>query len=175
MEEFIRASDTSFDPPGLKEFLNREKAQTTTQAFELLQGIERVLQSTILSELKSEFGDEEADWWFAGVPKGVRKKVDDRINEEGGKKGGREENFDLIDYRDIAEANWQLFEPILARGKGNKQARTKWLAEVNDLRKPVMHASKGQSLPITEEQVAFLDEIHGWLQTRLNEELSEAV
>lgn len=174
-EEFVQSLDASFDPPGLREFLSREKAQTTTQAFELLQGIERVLQSTILSELKSEFGNEEADWWFAGVPKGVRKKVDDRINEEGGKKGGREENFDLIDYRDIAEANWSLFEAPLARGKGNKQARTKWLAEVNDLRKPVMHASKGQSLPITEEQVAFLEEIHRWLQTQINEEFASPV
>ena len=109
------------------------------------------------------------------MPKGVRKKVDDRINEEGGKKGGRAENFDLLDYRDIAEANWQLFEAPLARGKGNKQARTKWLVEVNDLRKPVMHASKGQSLPITEEQVAFLDEIHRWLQTQLNEEFPDPV
>ena len=62
-------------------FLSLEMAQTTTQAFELLQGIERVLQSTILSELKSEFGSDEADWWFAGVPKDVRKKVDNRINE----------------------------------------------------------------------------------------------
>lgn len=96
MEEFVQNLDSSFDPPGLKE--SREKAQTTTQAFELLQGIERVLQSTILSELKSEYGGEESDWWFAGVPKDVRKKVDNRINEEGGKKGGREENFDLIDY-----------------------------------------------------------------------------
>lgn len=172
VEEFIQSSESTFDPPGLKEFLSREKAQTTTQAFELLQGIERVLQSTILSELKNEFGSDEADWWFAGVPVGVRKKVDNRINEEGGKKGGREENFDLIDYREIVEANWQLFEALLARGKGNKQARTKWLAEVNDLRKPVMHASKGQSLPITEEQVAFLDEVHRWLEAQVNEALA---
>lgn len=175
VEEFVQSLDASFEPPGLKEFLSREKAQTTTQAFELLQGIERVLQTTVLSELKNEFGSEEADWWFAGVPKSVRKKVDDRINEEGGKKGGREENFDLIDYREIAEANWQLFEMPLGRGKGNKQARTKWLVEVNDLRKPVMHASKGQSLPITEEQVAFLDEIHRWLQTQVNETFAEPV
>ena len=81
----------------------------------------------------------------------------------------------MLDYRDIAEANWQLFEVPLARGKGNKQARTKWLVEVNDLRKPVMHASKGQSLPITEEQVAFSDEIHRWLQTQLNEEFADPV
>jgi hypothetical protein len=81
------------------------------------------------------------------LPKAVRKKVDDRINEEGGKKGGREENFDLVDYRDIITANWTLFEATLGRGNGSKDVRTKWIVEVNDLRKPVMHASKGVSLP----------------------------
>jgi DNA sulfur modification protein DndB len=174
VEESLQISESAFDPPGLREFLSREKAQTTTRAFEQLQAIERILQSTILSELKSEFGEDETGWWFSGVPKSVRKKIDDRINEEGGKGGGREDKFDLIDYRDIAEANWPLFEPTLARGKGNKQAKTKWLVEVNDLRKPVVHASRGQSMPITEEQLAFLEEIHVWLQAQFTEPLVEA-
>lgn len=169
VEEAIRRTDSTFDPPGLSEFLAREKAQTTTRAFQILQRIEQNLQVTILGELKNEFGPEEQGWWFSAVPKGVRKKVDDRINEEGGKKGGREENFDLIDYREIIEANWQLFEESMARGKGSKDARTKWMVEVNDLRKPVMHASKGASLPITEEQLAFLEEIERWLQSQLSE------
>ena len=93
-----RPSDDKFQtltPPGLREFLEREKAQTTTRAFHVITHIERTLQSSVLGELKSEFGPEEKDWWFGGIPKEVRKKVDDRINEEGGKKGGREENLDL--------------------------------------------------------------------------------
>ena len=164
VEEVIRQSEVSFDPPGLGEHLQREKAQTTTRAFEEIQVIEQVLQTTILTELKNEFGKDEKDWWFNGVPKSVRKKVDDRINEEGGKKGGREQNFDLIDYRDIVHANWGIFEPTLARGKGSKENRTKWIVEVNELRKPVVHASRGVSLPITEEQLALLQEIRSWLQ-----------
>jgi hypothetical protein len=129
--------------------------------------IERILQATILAELKSEFGSLEADWWFPGVPKGVRKKVDDRINEEGGKKGGREESFDLIDYREIAQTNWSLFETTLGRGKGSKENRTKWIVEVNELRKSVMHASKGQGLPIKEEQLALLQEVRTWLKAQI--------
>jgi DGQHR domain-containing protein len=173
VEEFIRQSDLSFDPPGLRDFLDREKAQTTTRAFEEIQAIEQILQTTVLTELKSEFGAEEADWWFGGVPKGVRKKVDDRINEEAGRKGGREQNFDLIDYREIVTANWQLFESSLGRGKGSKENKTKWIVEVNDLRKPVMHASRGQSLPITEEQLALLEEIHEWLLAQVEEQGTE--
>jgi DNA sulfur modification protein DndB len=63
-----------------------------------------------------------------------------------------------------------LFEATLARGKGNKESRTKWIVDVNELRKPVMHASRGQSLPITEEQVAFLEEIHDWLKEQIQEQ-----
>lgn len=163
----IQQFDKTFDPPGLREFLERERAQTTTRAFEEIQAIEQILQATIITELKEEFGSDEKEWWFGGVPKGVRKKVDDRINEEGGKKGGREENFDLIDYRDVILANWELFEPSLARGKGSKESRTKWIVDVNELRKPVMHASKGQSLPITEEQLALLQDTHDWLKTQV--------
>ena len=167
VEEGIRRHEPAFDPPGLHEFLVREKAQTTTKAFEEIQVIEQILQTTVIAELKSEFGPDEKDWWFSGVPKNVRKKVDDRINDEGGKKGGREQNFDLIDYRDVILGNWPLFEATLTRDKGSKENRTKWIAEVNELRKPVMHASKGQSLPITEEQLALLQEIHSWLETQI--------
>lgn len=163
VEEAIRHHEQTFDPPGLREFLEREQTQTTTRAFETIQRIEHILQSTVVSELKNEFRSAEADWFFEGVPKAVRKKVDDRINEEAGKKGGREENFDLIDYRAIITENWELLGDLFGRGKGNKDAKTKWLVVVNELRKPVMHASKGVSLPITEEQLTLLEEIEDWL------------
>jgi DGQHR domain-containing protein len=172
IQEALRRVEPTFDPPGLKEHLEREKAQTTTRAFEI-QAIEQILQKSILAELKSEFGPDEQDWWFNGVPKSVRKKIDDRINDEGGKKGGREQNFDLIDYREVIQANWPLFETTFAHGKGSKENRTKWISEVNELRKPVMHASRGTSLPITEEQLAVLQETHTWLTTQLEEQIEE--
>lgn len=167
LEEAIQRVQPTFDPPGLKEFLEREKAQTTTRAYEVIKSTEQILQITVLGELKSEYGSNEEDWWFSAVPKGVRKKVDDRINEEAGKSGGREQNFDLIDYREIIEENWPLFESALGRGKGSKSSRTKWVVDLNELRKRVMHASKGQSLPITEEQLALLEDIHRWLESQI--------
>ncbi len=173
VEEAIRRSEPNFDPPGLKEFLEREKAQTTSRAYEEIRKIEQILQATVLGELRNEFGANEEDWWFSGVPKEVRKKVDDRINEEAGKSGGREQNFDLIDYRSIMHSNWPLFEDTLAKGKGSKENRTKWVVEVNELRKRVMHASKGQSLPITEEQLAHLEEIYRWLEGQIGSQIDE--
>jgi DNA sulfur modification protein DndB len=62
----------------------------------------------------------------------------------------------LIDYREVILANWPLFEATFSHGKGSKESKTKWIAEVNELRKPVVHASRGKSLPITEEQLAVL-------------------
>jgi len=168
VEEAVKHEHPTFDPPGLKDFLEHQKTQTTTSAFETIQRIEQILQSTILSELKNEFGAGESDWFFGGVPKLVRKKVDDRINEEAGKKGGRQENFDLIDYREIIIENWELLGNLLGRGKGNKKDQTRWLVEVNEMRKPVMHASKGVSLPITEEQLNSLAEIEEWLHIQVN-------
>lgn len=157
-----------FDPKGLSEFVKRETLQTTTRAFETVRRVEENLQKTVIEELKREIGPGEEEWWFTGVPKGVRKKVDERRNEEGGK-NTREQNFDLIDYREIIHQNWSLFEPILARGKGSKEARTKWLVEVNELRKPIMHASKGIHMPISEEQLTQLEEIESWLTGQLQE------
>lgn len=171
LEEAIQKGQAEFDPPGLAEFIKREKAQTTSRAYEFIKNIEQILQTTVIGELKSEFGKDEEDWWFASVPKGVRKKVDDRINEEAGKSGGREQNFDLIDYREIIHGNWALFEVALARGTGKKENRTKWIVEVNDLRKRVMHASKGQSLPITEEQLAQLEDTYRWLEGQVGSQL----
>lgn len=169
IEEVIHKKEPAFNPTGLSDYITRAKTETSKRAFEKIQAIESLLQKYVLEEIREEYGKEETEWWFGAVPKGVRKKVDDRINEEGGRKGGRAENIDLIDYRDIALQNWALFENTLAYGKsGNKEARTKWIVEVNELRKPVMHASKGTSLPISEEEVSRLEEIYDWLEGRIS-------
>lgn len=167
-QQWLHRDFPEFQPLGLGEFLEREKAQTTTQAFEKITRIEKVLQRTIISELKNEFGENETDWFFGGVPTKVRKKADDRINDEGGKKGGREDNFDFVDYRDIIHQNFAIFEPLFGYGtKGGKEGKTKWLVEVNEARKKVMHASKGARLPITEEELARLTELEEWVALRV--------
>ena len=93
LEQFLKANQTDFNPPGLSEFLEREKAQTTARAYDRIKSIEVLMQANIVSELKNEFGLSGEDWWFAGVPKTVRKKVDDRRNEDAGRSGEREHNL----------------------------------------------------------------------------------
>ncbi len=165
----IQQEHQEFQPLGLREFLEREKAQTNKKAYEVITSIELMLQSAVLSELKLEHGSDEAGWWYGGIPTAVRKKVSERVEDDQGKRGGREVYFDLIDYRDIVtyKANWPLFEELLGVGKGSKEARTSWIAEVNEIRKTAMHASRGAHLPVTEEQLAFLEEKDEWLRSQV--------
>ena len=138
----IRDRIAAFNPPGLSDYLERQTAQTTEQSQRMIGEIERSIHRRILVELRAEFGDGDR-WWFDGVPKSVRQKVDDRINEDQGKRGGREDNFDLIDYRSIALQNWTLFKDLFSIGdSGNKDKLTSWLVRVNDIRRTAMHPSR---------------------------------
>ena len=167
-QQALSRDHKGFNPPGLQQFLDLEKAQTNERAREVIITIEQMLQSTVLEELKREYGTDNSAWWFNGVPTETRKKVDDRINEDQGRKGGREENFDLIDYRSIIlkKENWALFEEIFAKRDGNKEAKTKWIVDVNEIRKTAMHASRGAHLPVTGEQLAFLEDTETWLREK---------
>ena len=158
----LKTEHPSFAPAGLQDFLDAEAAQTNTKAREVIIRIETGLQQTVLEELKEEFQEDDT-WWYVGVPEPVRKKVAERIEEKKGMQGGREANLDLIDYAAIIQTNWILFDKLLGYGKGNKKQRTKWIIEVNNLRQIVMHASKGAHLPVTQAQLAFLQDIESWL------------
>jgi DNA sulfur modification protein DndB len=52
LEEAIQRIQTDFDPPGLGEFLKREKAQTTARAYEEIKVIEQILQATGLHPVR---------------------------------------------------------------------------------------------------------------------------
>ncbi len=144
-------------------FCNEKKAQTNQQAKLVIDRIETTLQRLVIEELRREItGPDELQWWMDGVPKTVRLKVTQRLEEDDGKRGGRENYFDLIDYRHIALANWAIFEPLLAYGKsGNKEKRTSWMAFVNEKRKIVSHASSAVTLSL--EDLGQLQEYEGWL------------
>ena len=161
-QEAIRDRINSFNPAGLNEFIQQEKAQTNIKAKEITTRIEQVLQKIILEELRRECGDEESEWWILGVPKSVRLIVTKRFEEDDGKRGGKEYYFDLLDYRKIALNHWEVFEPLMAYGKkGNKEKRTEWLVFVNEKRNIVSHASAAISISTTD--LNRLEEYEQWL------------
>ena len=166
-QQAIHESFPLYDPPELTEFLEAEKAQTNSRAREIIDRVEKTLQATILEELKREFGHADAEWWILGVPKDVRLKVSARHEDDDGKRGGKEYYFDLIDYRQIAAKNWAMFDGLLGYGKRNagKDARTAWIAHVNEIRKVTAHASS--SVNVSLEQIAELEEYDSWFERQL--------
>jgi len=164
-----RISD--FEPGGLKDFIELERAETNEEARQIIDRVEKLLQATLLDELKYAYGSDEPSWWFEGVPVSVRKSVDNKINEDKGQHGGREDNFTFIDYRDIVEHNWELFKTMLARGASGKQTGTRWINDINEIRKNAMHASRGA--PVSYEQLGQLQELESWLRLRLDPRVAD--
>jgi DNA sulfur modification protein DndB len=163
----------AFDPPGLREYIERAKSDTNEKARKIIDRIEKTLQDAVLSVLKETFNEAPTQWWFTGVPKNVRKRVDEKINESDGKAGDREQNFELIHYREIIVSNWSLFEDLLAYGTGNKEKRTSWINEVNLMRNSVMHPSRREYL--SPEKLTRLEDYDVWLQRQVlgEENISE--
>ena len=163
-EEALRKEFPEFEPPGLDDWIQRRKENTNDEVRKVIERMEKKLQESILNILKEEF-PANLQWWFVGVAKGVRKKVDDRINEAGG--GGREESFDLIDYRSIITSNWQLFKDIFGYGPktSSKDKQTKWLHDTNEMRKVVVHASRRDYMSLEDLQKVQMYE--DWLDGQL--------
>lgn len=157
-----------FCPPGIEEAKSLKSAKTNSQAYEIIRRIETALSQYVLDTVKAEFGVDEAGWWYTSIPQSVRRKIDDRRDEEQGKLS-RESYFDLMDFRDVILANWQLFGSTLGYEKsGNKEKRTSWLVKINQLRNIVMHPSK--NVLITLEQLDLLANYDQWLQQSLVDE-----
>ena len=74
--------------------MEREKAQTNIKAKAIVDRMERILQTTILEELKGKIGPDEAQWWIEGIPKQIRTKVTQRNEDDDFKRGGKEFYFD---------------------------------------------------------------------------------
>lgn len=165
-QEELNKAFPAFVPPGLEDWIQRQKANTNDQARRIIDWIELTLQENILSSLKEKYNETSTHWWFAGVPKNVRKKVDDRINESDGKAGTREQNFDLIHYREIIKQNWDVFGGVFAYGTGNKDKRTVWIAEVGTMRNTVKHPSRREFLSF--DKLAQLQGYQDWLKTQFS-------
>lgn len=162
-QEALRQAFPDFQPEGLDEFIEEERAQTNVRAKAALDRIELALQRVVIEELKREYDDQ---WWTLGIPKKVRKKAGDLFEEDDGRRGGREYYLDLIDYRDIAQNNWKLFEPILGFGSApGKEKRTSWLVFVNDKRRVVSHASSGTSVSM--DDLSTIEQYDRWLAERV--------
>jgi DGQHR domain-containing protein len=168
-QEGIRKIIPDFNPNGLNEWISLQKQETNKEAKDLIDKIEVFLQKNIIEELKSEYqSDNEDTWWYEGIPATIRSKATLRAEEDKNRRGGREFYFDLIDYRKIISENWELFEKNFGYGKGGKEKRTDWIADVNEIRKIVAHASSGKTVSLEDHDkvVAY----YNWLISSADED-----
>jgi len=159
----IRERIPDFNPPGLDEFLEQEKAKTNVRAKAILDRMEATLQDITLEELQREYGSAESDWWILGVPKTIRQQASQRFEDDDRSRGEIYYYLNLLDYKKIALKNWQMFESLLgyrADGRG-KEKQTAWIDFLNEQRKIVAHPSSGRSVSL--ENLAKLEEYDEWL------------
>lgn len=149
-QQAIRAEIPYFSPAGLEEFLSREKAQTNLRGKEVIDRLEILIKNLVIDELKQEFGQDESGWWSQGVPKQIRTEVASRVERDDNKRQSREAYFDLIDYRTIAQGQWGLFQGLLGMGRKSesKEKQTKWMSDLNEMRRIVAHSSSGVTLTV---------------------------
>lgn len=162
----IQVEFPKFDPLGLKDWIERKKANTNEQARSVIERIEKALQDTVLETLKEEFDQDENQWWYDGVPQKIRTKIQQRIEESDGKAGQREQNFDLVHYREIIKDNWGFFGELFGFGtQGNKDKKTEWIVDVSNMRNTVMHPSRREYLSF--EKLSQLNAYWDWMQSQL--------
>jgi DGQHR domain-containing protein len=166
-QQAIREKFPKFSPPGLDEFIKSEKEQTNLKAKQVIDRIEVLLKKVVMDELKQEFTTDANAWWQEGIPKAIRLEVTKRQESDDNHRGTREAYFDLIDYRNVALANWTIFQNLLGFGKKNesKDKQTRWMVEVNDWRNQVAHASSGVMLRA--DSLAELEEYEEWLKKKI--------
>jgi len=153
---------------GLNEYIKREEKENNEAAFKYIREIESTFLKTIVQQkLEEEYGK---NWFKKGVPEKIyteaiqlaaikNRDIDDEEDEK-----QPWDQLHLIDYREIALKNWQkLFEPIFTKpgeGKisGGKEAKTKWMVELNRIRNENYH-----TYYVTSEELSFIQEIYDWL------------
>ncbi|MFC0516513.1 DGQHR domain-containing protein [Mucilaginibacter angelicae] len=153
---------------GLDDYLKKEEKENNETAFLYIREIENeYLKVVVRQKLEDEFGKA---WFKKGVPEKIysdaialaAKKNREIDNEDEEKEPW--DQLHLIDYREIILKNWQkLFEGTFTKPgeekiSGGKEAKTKWVVELNRIRNENSH-----TYYVTSEELSFIEEIHDWL------------
>jgi len=158
---------------GLTEYLKKEEKENNEAAFKYIREIENTfLKDVVKQKLEDEFGK---NWFKKGVPEktytdalALAAKKNREIDDEEDEKDPWDQ-LHLIDYREIIVKNWpKLFEPIYTKPgeekiSGGKEAKTKWMVELNRIRNENSH-----TYYVTTEELSFIEEIYDWLNSSLS-------
>ncbi len=159
MEAYIQAKLPDFRPLGLQEYLASRDAAGADAAAAKVTQIHKKLFNYVIDTLKDHFGRDHKAWWTQGVPLTIRLSCTQEW-EKKNREGDEESHLYLINYQDIAVANWDLFRDTLSLGykdPDNKKESTKWIKVLNDIRQYTAHPEKGL---LSKEQVSFVNDVY---------------
>lgn len=158
MEAQIHAQKTEFKPAGLQEYLDSRDEAGTEEAATKVTKVHKRLFDYVVGTLKDHYGTQNKAWWTQGIPLKIRQDCTAEW-EAKNREGDEEAQLYLISYIDICLNNWDLVKDVIsfdAKDKNNKKANTKWIKDLNEIRKITTHPERGV---LTTDQVAFVNEI----------------
>ena len=154
MQALIHKEYDEFLPKGLQDFLDIIDEEGTKDAEGLIDEIIEKFFAIVIGTLKKEYGE---NWWDDGIPEKIRLYcAQEWIKEK--RTRNIEQYFKLINYKDIAASNWNLFKKYFSFTKdGGKIKQLAWVTKLNTIRNITHHREKWQA---TKEQVKYVREIH---------------
>ena len=158
MEACIHEKLPDFLPAALHEYLESREVAGTEEAASQINRIHKKLFDYVIGTLKKKHGIEDKAWWTKGIPVRIRKECSSKW-EEVNREGEEESQLYLINYVDICLENWDLVKDVISFDSGdksNKKANTKWIRDLNEIRKITMHPEKGA---LSAKQVTFVNEV----------------
>jgi DNA sulfur modification protein DndB len=165
----INSDLKEFNPDGLEDYLKRQEKKHNLEGFELIRDIELKFKSGFKNKLIERFG--EKDWWKKGVPIKTYDAAEQKASKKNRDLEESEEvegwdNINLIDYRIIAEFNWQykdsesskmvsFFKELITLPDDEKNTKkedcTKWMEKIGKIRNEGFH-----QYYISEEELELL-------------------
>ena len=147
-----------FNPAGLQEYLESRDEAGTKEVATKVTKIHQKLFDYVIETLKIHYGKQEKAWWTKGIPLEIRQKCTAEW-EAKDREGEEESQLYLISYIAICHKNWDLVKDVIsldAKDKNNKRVNTKWIKNLNDIRKVTTHPERGV---LTTDQVDFVNEL----------------
>ena len=166
MEAQIHEKRPEFCPSELREYLDSRDEVGTSKASIKVKEIHSKLSNYIIENLKEQYGTERKAWWTKGIPEKIRLDCTSKWEKEY-RKGEEEEQLLLSNYREICILNWDLFKDVVsfdAKDKENKKENTKWIHELNEIRRVTAHPERGV---LNKNQVERVNEIYDKLKQHL--------
>ena len=176
-QKVINEKRKDFYPEGMEDYWLNESKTYNQVSYEYIVAISKKLKNIIQDNLEKEFGGE---WLEKGIPIDVYRKIiklakeavyEAVNNNEEIEEKSPWEYVSLTDCKAIIlnGKNWStLFSNILTRPEdkaitGNREVKTKWIADVAD----ISHKLCGKNYSVSVEQHAFLSSVHDWIANLL--------